>query len=240
MNNIEHLNRLKEALKELQAILTDNKTDELSQLEIDLSLDKIKRIYEIVLKLKPALVAGMESKSIETMQKDIAPDIDNPETEEQSILNIDESIRGLETMSSEIETDEIIATSPEIEIKKKEIKADVVLDLFNETGVPGKKDIPPIEKDDEPDEKETVAEKLQKSKPKSIKSAIGINEKFYFLNELFKGDLNIYNTNIEKLDSLNQLEEAIQLLNELSESFNWNKESEALNQLTKMLENKYS
>jgi tetratricopeptide (TPR) repeat protein len=240
MNNLEHLNRLNEALKELQAVLKENQADGLSQLEIDLSLDKIKRIYEIVLKLKPVPVAGMGSKSIETPQIDVAPNIDSPETEEQSILNIDESIHGMETMSPEIETDEIIATSAETEIRKEETKAGDVLDLFKETPVPEKKDKQPNEKVEAPIEKETVADKLQKGKLKSIKSAIGINEKFFFLNELFNGDLNIYHINIEKLDSKSQFDEAIGFLNELTESFNWNKDSEALNQLTKMLENKFS
>jgi hypothetical protein len=240
MNNVEHLNRLNEALKELQAILTEKKASELSQLEIDLSLDKIKRIYEIALKLIPVSVPDATSKTIEMEQEVVECDSESFGQTDEPDPEPEETEPEKEALSFENEERETMETFPEIEIKKEEKKAGEVLDLFNETLVPEKMDKQPIRKEETPIEKESVAEKLQKNKLKSIKSAIGINEKFFFLNELFNGDLNIYNISIEKLDSKNQLEEALLLLTELSESFNWNKESEALNELTKMLENKFS
>ena len=48
----------------------------------------------------------------------------------------------------------------------------------------------------------SIAERMQKSSISNIREAIGINEKFLFINELFNGDLGRYN---KILDDINEL-----------------------------------
>lgn len=267
MTNTEHLNRLYEAMKELQDILKKDKAEELSQMEIDLSLDKLKHMYDVLLKVKAAPVFEADPKIAEVKEevKEPIPVVD-------FVMDIDESIQEMESPLHEIETDEIITTKPKPEIEseivqepevhseeeiaiepeveeeimleeeietEEEIKIGDVLDLFNENKDPEENNSL-IEKEDIPTEQETVADRLQKNKLESIKSAIGINEKFFFLNELFGGDLQTYNDHIEKLDSQITLVEASAFLVELSEQFNWDKESEAVEQINQMLNNKFS
>ena len=267
MTNIEHLNRIYEAMMELQDILKKDKAEELSQLEIDLSQDKLKQMYDVLLKLKAAPVKAekIDSAKVKPVAKEQA-------SEKSFVLDIDESIHEMESPLHEIETDEILTSDPKPEIEPEifqvpeveqeeevimepapeeelvsiveketfeEIKAGDVLDLFNEPQIPDEKN-PPAEIKDKPNEKETIADRLRKDKLESIKSAIGINEKFFFLNELFGGDLQAYNDNIKKLDAQITREDAFGFLNELSELYGWEKESEAVEQITTMLNNKFS
>lgn len=267
MSNAEHINRLNEAINELQNILLVDKAEEISQLEIDLSLDKIKRLYDIVLKLKAGNKVEVEPKPGKKEIITNTPEAKPPDLELEVVVDIEEAIHEMESPSDDIETDEILipvqkpklepesieTTEIEFEVEakndvvpelesekeKEEIKAGDVLDLFNDNQESEEIQLHEAV-GEEQIEKETVADKLQKSKLESIKSAIGINEKFFFLNELFRGDLQTYNDNIEKLDSQNTLEEALAFLNEMAEEFNWNVESEAVEQISQMLENKFS
>lgn len=54
----------------------------------------------------------------------------------------------------------------------------------------------------------TIASKLQRIPIESLNKAIGPNEKFIFIKELFKGDRETFNETIKHLDSLSDYEEA--------------------------------
>ena len=70
--------------------------------------------------------------------------------------------------------------------------------------------------------KKTVADKLSRQPIKNLKSAIGINQKFLFMNDLFGGENKKFNTAINKINSFNTLPEAIAFIDsELSST--WDK-----------------
>lgn len=54
-----------------------------------------------------------------------------------------------------------------------------------------------------------------------IKTFIGINEKFRFINELFDGNLRIYDESIQKLNQTESSTDADQILNDLKDVFSW-------------------
>jgi hypothetical protein len=66
----------------------------------------------------------------------------------------------------------------------------------------------------------SIAENL-KSPVRDIKSAIGINEKFLFINQLFNGDTNKYNTVIAELNSCSTSEFALNTIKNLSLANDW-------------------
>lgn len=68
----------------------------------------------------------------------------------------------------------------------------------------------------------TVADRLNMDKPANIKSAIGINDKFYFINKLFDGDVKFYNETIDKFSNLTSLNDAKILLQLLINKYSWN------------------
>lgn len=61
-------------------------------------------------------------------------------------------------------------------------------------------------------EDNSLATRLQKNKLTDIRAAIGINDKFTFVNELFGGNNEKYQHAIEQLNQANTLEEALQLI----------------------------
>ena len=90
-------------------------------------------------------------------------------------------------------------------------------------------------------EDKSIATKLQKNPVSDLKKSIGINEKFSFINELFDGDLNAYNSAIEKLNGSNNLDEANAFLqNELIEKYNWNGESDSFLKLRDLLDRRFT
>jgi hypothetical protein len=89
-------------------------------------------------------------------------------------------------------------------------------------------------------EKETIALKHEKGRIEDLKKAIGINKRFLFINELFKGKADEFNSSIDKL---NQFEEAIEayefVQRELARKHQWDFESEAVAEFLELVERRF-
>ena len=87
---------------------------------------------------------------------------------------------------------------------------------------------------------ESIGEVIQSKRIVNLKLAIGINEKFFFLNELFEGKMNEYNDAIEELDQKDTFKDAVEHVELLKENKNWDEDSEAYVQLKGFLERKFN
>lgn len=77
---------------------------------------------------------------------------------------------------------------------------------------------------------------IMKSRPvKDLSEAIGINDRFYFMRELFSNDRKIYNETIEKLNIVNSIDEASELLATVTSQPDY---SEPFQQLLELVERK--
>jgi len=85
----------------------------------------------------------------------------------------------------------------------------------------------------------TIADKIKRNKVSDIRNAIDINQKFLFVNELFRGDLNSYNQAIERLNSFSSLDDALDYMAELTNKYNWDLDNEAINHLIRFIERRY-
>jgi len=85
----------------------------------------------------------------------------------------------------------------------------------------------------------SLAEKLQNQQIESLKTVIGVNDKFYFINELFNGEAHKYEDVIYTLNNFKKLDDAMQYFSTLKYRFNWDEESEAAEKLVHMLERKF-
>lgn len=85
----------------------------------------------------------------------------------------------------------------------------------------------------------TLADKLQHSALNSLQSAIGINDKFLFVNELFNGSMEKYNRSIANLDDLKTLNGALIYLNELRVELQWNSSNEAYKKILELVHRKF-
>ncbi|MCB0821768.1 MAG: hypothetical protein KDC09_03675 [Bacteroidales bacterium] len=234
---------LKNKLDELKNLILNEANDviNLSAIERDLALQKTRELYDLLLNY------SAQAPPVENITAAIEP------IEPVSAAIVEEEIQELETDTDEIENSEILSDentssndlatekqsskpivsepdlfTSEAETKKEEPKtkspagAGAIGDMFSETM-----------------EKETIAEKIQKDKIKSLNVAIGINDKFYFINELFNGSLNDYSAAIENLDTSLNLNDANSRLEKLGSSFNWDTTAEAYLQLLSFVERKF-
>ena len=88
-------------------------------------------------------------------------------------------------------------------------------------------------------EDHSLAAKLQQNPQQDLKSAIGINDKFLFVNELFGGSMEKYNKSIENLNDLKTLNGAMIYLNELKIELQWNSSNEAYQKLRDLVAKKF-
>ena len=89
-------------------------------------------------------------------------------------------------------------------------------------------------------EKPAVADSLQTNGISDLREAIGINDKFLFINELFNGDLERYNKVIDELNGFSGLIGAQTYLTELQVQYQWDEESAAYQKLSSLLERKFA
>jgi len=88
-------------------------------------------------------------------------------------------------------------------------------------------------------EEQSIGDKMQKSQILNIREAIGINEKFLFINELFNGDLGRYNKILDDINDLATKQGVDTYLFELKIQFQWADDSEAYVKLKELLERKF-
>jgi hypothetical protein len=87
---------------------------------------------------------------------------------------------------------------------------------------------------------ETVSEHLHRKPVRDLKAAIGINEKFLFINQLFDGNLHDYSEAIDKLNSMNDWGAAKQFVAaELAPRFNWKKDSDHVKNFMDLIERRF-
>ncbi|MFN5318812.1 MAG: hypothetical protein ACK5CY_08220 [Bacteroidia bacterium] len=85
----------------------------------------------------------------------------------------------------------------------------------------------------------TVAGQVSRQPISNIKAAIGINEKFLYLKELFKNNVNDYNEALEKLNNFDSYMEAEDFFQELKTKYSWNPESKSFQGLAELLNRRY-
>ncbi len=85
----------------------------------------------------------------------------------------------------------------------------------------------------------SLASKLQYNPINDLRSAIGINDKFLMMNQLFTGSLEQYNSNIERLNNFHNFEDADSFLVQLKELHTWSDDLTALEKLNHYVKRRY-
>lgn len=86
----------------------------------------------------------------------------------------------------------------------------------------------------------SISSRMQHNPISNLKSAIGINEKFIFVYELFGGNTQKYSEMIDKLNSMPGRNEAIALMESLRNEYRWDIENMAFQKLVDMVTRRYS
>lgn len=89
-------------------------------------------------------------------------------------------------------------------------------------------------------EDNSLAARLQKKPVTDLMTAIGINDKFLLLNELFTGSMEKYNRSIRALNNFPTLLGAKTYMSELQIEFQWDVNSEAYRKLNDLVERRFT
>jgi len=219
--------------------------DKISQIDVDLALGKIRKLYDIL--LQPKITTVVEDKP----EEEVVIEIEEPEpvNEDQNIqAEIEQPAESEEKPIQQTKVDDpapevLFETKDQPEGKLKEsVSTGVTMDLFGETVADtltngSTKTL--ADTISENIEKESVADVIHKTSIDNIKTSIGINEKFFFINELFDGNMKDYNEAIEKLNVFTGKDEAIAYFNGLKDKYQWKEENEAFGQLKELVGRRY-
>jgi hypothetical protein len=85
----------------------------------------------------------------------------------------------------------------------------------------------------------TVTNTANRQPISNIKSAIGINEKFIYLKELFKNNVTDYNEALEKLNNFDSYSDAEDCFQDMKTKYSWDPESKSFQGLAELLNRRY-
>ena len=231
--------------RQLDFLIKNNK--HLTNLDIDVLMSQTHNIYELV-----CSAPCTTQPTTEKVDDHLAEKVAEPKSIEQPKQQVTKNkVVAVEPMvkEKEEEQEKIIIVEPIVEkdiVETKPIEETIVEEpapLVIEESAPEIIDPEPIKAQSTTEETITIADKmaqqeddslaarLQRKPIKSLKNAIGINEKFLFVNELFGGSMEKYNKSINILNEVSTLSGANVCLNELKVELQWNSTSEAYNKL---------
>jgi hypothetical protein len=84
-----------------------------------------------------------------------------------------------------------------------------------------------------------LADKLTENKIVDLRNNIGINEKFLFINELFDGNMRIYDDVLQKLSSAVTMAQADLLMLDLKIAYNWDSDSPTVRKFVELVRRKF-
>lgn len=91
------------------------------------------------------------------------------------------------------------------------------------------------------EDKKEVAAVLQGTPVKDLKKAIGINDRYLFINELFRGDENMYERSLKTINSFNIYPEAeYWIQRELKVKLGWLEDNEAVKIFDQLVKRRFS
>jgi len=176
---------------------------------------------------------------VDTLQEEIEEEtieIPEPEAETPQVVEFEIDVEKGVEMRQEIVEEIVEKVDPEPpveEIKITETKTvRSTIDLFSTTGEPTIFDR--ISHDKEP----SIADKMRQTRIADLRQAIGINEKFLFINELFNGDMGKYNKALDELNEMKTKEGVVTYFIELKIHNQWKDDNEAFIKFKELLDRK--
>ncbi len=226
----EQISQLIESIIEQTEIILNSK-DKTPQIDIDIALSYVRELYKKFNELDKLNSKIAEQDSMFSSNRmNESKQVPVTEPLKKNIIAKEEVVKPLEMPVVHDISTPIVDEKPAIieQLLIKEVKPDVqpALELFPETTVSQPKKQKEVkksifEKAAEGKQDNRIADKINSQPITSLKSAIGINEKFLFINELFSGNMHEYNSAMSKFDSLTSHEDALIYLQQLKANKNW-------------------
>jgi len=246
MSNDSIMKKLEELMQGLQSHYSMF-TDEPSRIEIDLFKEKLRKFYDLVCELDPEVrekrevergsaeghpAEGGENKEMRDEKREMrevergkaeghpAEGGEIRELKDESGVMQDVEVQSAEQgMQKEDMIEEDIS---KIENRKSKIENGATLaDKFMNAA------------------DRTLAAKIKKQHIQDLKTAIGLNDKFNFIKELFNNDVLKYNETVDQLNQAGSREKAESHLAALKEKYQWADELEPYLKFSEYVDKKY-
>jgi hypothetical protein len=213
---VTNLDEIKDLLRQLAA------RDSLSSIEIDLALQKTRSFYDILLMLKqPCSDSTLQGESV----------IPAPETKTAAGKRL-AAKESVQSAKGPVESERIepvnaspVADAPAEKRKKSAMVSD---------SPAGKKVLG--ESIHQPIQYQEISSRLQAKPITNLAAAIGINEKFLYIRELFGNDAGKYERAIEIMNSAASFNDAY---NYMIREFTWDMDSEMVQELLELVRRKF-
>jgi hypothetical protein len=241
---MEFKNTLEIVTKDIQDIekLVSNfkNYSRIPNIELDLALSRLRNVYDLLLLFRNESNILPEIAAAETPQKESIPPPEihiktvPPAVVPEKPVDIVPPV-AVPGVTTHI-TDPQYARDPfmDSEIKSKH--------FTKESPKPGNKKNPEEqkifihEKLGEQSHKKDISSRLQNQPIKSISGSLGINDKFFFIRELFAGNADLFRETLAELDNARNFNEAY---SQLMSKFQWDMESEPVQMLLNLVRRKF-
>ncbi len=248
------LNRIQKEIQEIKQ-LTNEFTDvsSIPVIEIDICLDKVKRLYEDIISLKTgdSFIDTVKNEDEYIDSFDVNDSISEDEVdlgieseeiaEETPLKDTGEMDRAEETSvpkaglhvqeKTETENRQISDKHAKKLINKNNKNAgEVVADKIK----PKRQSINDMIAQNKFDK--DISSKFKSSQISDINKAININDRVWFIKELFKGDAQLYKTTVDKLNKSADLDSAI---NFIKESFDWDSNEKVVEKFVRIVSRRF-
>lgn len=274
------INDLKSTLNLIESF---NNLSNVSEIDIDLAMQKTRNIYDNIIKLKSnndvsnekfeeKIIVSQEKETTDFKEikeepvindsKDLNIDnIDKPnkinnqtelffesqendESDNEILDFVEEEVEekiensNQETNDNKINSLDELNEFEEENIEKENIKEDVieeideVKELISETEKDIDTKITINELIARVDKSKGVGEKFTEAPIANIKAAISLNDKIWYINNLFDGKTEDYNKTIDTLNNFNNIDQALEFINN---KFNFDNEKESLTSFLKLI-----
>jgi hypothetical protein len=229
---------------------------ELHKIDIHRLLDKIRNIYDDFLKIDSAeFDASKTNKTQEIIKEEKTQEERNTHLQEapEKKQEKERKTEGKKELSTKEKKEEGEEKSPPLIIenektesnethKKPEVKNDQPENKNNGNGgiVADKYQNTKTFRHDDLAKKQTktdLSSRMQKKPIYDLTRAIGVNDKFSFIRELFNGDKQQYHESIQIINEMPNFEEA---KNYIEESFNWDHEDPEVKRFMELVERKFT
>lgn len=231
-NVVEKSIENKATVEEIKDTIVEKEVNEESNKEVELKAENGIKENEVEVEQNHSEENNTEVISVSEKEKYEAEKIETKEEDysetkiEEREIKIKDEVESEKTMEPTLAFDDILDTNNNETDLFSNVKATSEIVDLNE-------------KLAEARNTQSIVEKLQNKRIESLKTVIGINDKFYFINELFSGDSQKYEDIIYTLNNFKKLEDAMVYFSTLKYKFSWDEESEAYKKLILMLERKF-
>ncbi len=229
-------------------------------IELDLIMNSIRDLYELVLSLQIENMGSVLPKPApqpESINTSSQPEVTKQETQaapvrlSPGIISMEpvageEPVKKAEPAPSEPPVSSHVTPAPEREMppapnpeaepeqnqpnqKYQRITFDLFSDSTNTSFADRMRE----------GQEKRFAENPRGDKAIDLRASIGINEKFLFINELFDGDMRIYDEAIQKLNTSTTVAQADLLLLDLKIVYNWDSESPTVKKFVELVRRKF-